>query len=78
MNIHEGKVKVPTIIFGQLVANTLAKWKKLEPDEINYSQKVVSTSCFVFNSLPAKGDLLSADNHSKQFGPRSGLTKCWA
>ena len=56
MNIREGKVKVPTIIFGQLVANTFAKWKKLEVDEINFSQKVVSTSCFVFNSLPAKGD----------------------
>ena len=42
-----------------VVANTLAKWKKLEPDEINlsqgFSQKVVSTSCFVFNSLPARG-----------------------
>ena len=35
-----------------VVANTLAKWKKLEPNEINFSQrfnqKVVSTSCFVF------------------------------
>ena len=34
-----------------VVANTLAKWKKLEPNEINFSQgfsqKVVSTSCFV-------------------------------
>ena len=43
-----------------VVANTLAKWKKLEPNEINFSQgfsqKVVSTSCFVFNSLPARGD----------------------
>ena len=42
------------------LANTLAKWKKLEQIEINFiqglSQKVVSTSCFVFNSLPAKGD----------------------
>ena len=42
-----------------VVANTLAKWKKLEPNEINFSQgfseKVVSTSCFVFNSLPARG-----------------------
>ena len=37
-----------------VVANTLAKWKKLEPIEIKFSQgfsqKVVSTSCFVFNS----------------------------
>ena len=43
-----------------VVANTLAKWTKLEPNEINFSQgfgqKVVSTSCFVFNSLPARGD----------------------
>ena len=42
-----------------VVANTLAKWKKLEPNEINssqgYSQKVVSTSCFVFNSLSSRG-----------------------
>ena len=37
-----------------VVANTLAKLKKLEPNEINlsqgFSQKVVSTSCFIFNS----------------------------
>ena len=43
-----------------VVANTSAKWKKLEPNERNisqgFSQKVVSTSCFVFNSLPARGD----------------------
>ena len=43
-----------------VVANTVAKWKKLEPNDINFSQgfsqKVVSTSCFVFNSLPARGD----------------------
>ena len=41
-----------------VVANTLAKWKKLEPNEIYlsqvFSQKVVSTSSsFVFNSLHA-------------------------
>ena len=41
-----------------VVANTLAKLKKLEPNEINlsqgFSQKVVSTgSSFVFNSLHA-------------------------
>ena len=39
-----------------VVANTLAKWKKLEPNEIDFSQgfsqKVVSRSS-VFNSLPA-------------------------
>ena len=43
-----------------VVANTLARWKKLEPNEIHFSQgfshKVVSTSCFVFNSLPARDD----------------------
>ena len=42
-----------------VVANTLAKWKKLEPNGFNFSQdfsqKVVSTSCFVLNSLPARG-----------------------
>ena len=44
-----------------VVANTLAKWKKLESNEINFSQslsqKVLSTSCFVFNFLPARGDI---------------------
>ena len=43
-----------------VVANTLAKWKKLEPNEIEFSQgfsqKVVSRSCSVFNSLPTSGD----------------------
>ena len=43
-----------------VVANTLAKWKKLEPNEIDFSQgfsqKVVSRSCSVFNSLPASGN----------------------
>ena len=43
-----------------VVANTSAKWEKLEPNEINFSQsfsqKVVSTSCLVFNSLPARCD----------------------
>ena len=44
-----------------VVANTLAKWKKLEPNEINFSQgfsqkvRVVSKSCCVFKSLPARG-----------------------
>ena len=67
-----------------VVANTIAKWKKLEPNEINFShgfsQKVIS-SCFVFNSLPARGDL-SANNLAKslckQFGRRSGPTFCRA
>ena len=43
-----------------VVANTLAKWKKLEPNEIDFSQgfshKVVSRSCSVFNSLSASSD----------------------
>ena len=43
-----------------VVANTLAKWKKLESYEIDFSkgfsQKVVSRSCSVFNSLPAGGN----------------------
>ena len=46
-----------------VVANTLAKWKKLEPSDINFSQgfsqKIVSTSCFVFNFLPARGNFCS-------------------
>ena len=41
-------------------ANTLATWKKLEQNEIEFSQgfsqKVVSRSCAVFNSLPTSGD----------------------
>ena len=36
-----------------VVANTLGKWKKLEPNEIDFShgfsQKIVSTCCSVFN-----------------------------
>ena len=84
---HFGMVSSPTHTFywasraypGSefVVANTLAKWKKLEPNEINFSQgfsQKVSTRCFVFNSLPS----MSADNLCKQFGPRSGLTKCQA
>ena len=42
-----------------VVPNSLAKWKKLEPNEIDFSQgfsqKVVSRSCSVFKSLPASG-----------------------
>ena len=58
-----------------VVANTLAKRKKLEPNEINFSQgfsqKVVSTSCLVLTlcSLVA-----TVDNICKQFGPRTGPT----
>ena len=62
-------------IVANTLANTLAKWKKLGPNEINFrqgfSQKVVSTSCFVFNSLSAGGATF-VDNLCKQFGPRSG------
>ena len=39
-----------------VVANTLAKWKKLEPNEIHFSQgfsQKLSASCFVLISLPA-------------------------
>ena len=43
-----------------VVANTLAKWKKLEPNEIvfsqGFSQNVASKSCSVFNFLPTSGD----------------------
>ena len=38
-----------------VVAYTLAKWKKLEPNEINFSQgfsQKVSTSCFVITLCP--------------------------
>ena len=39
-----------------VVGNTLAKWKKLEQNEINFSQgfsqKVISRTCFVLNPLP--------------------------
>ena len=38
-----------------VVANTLAKWKKLQPNEIDFSQgfsqEVISRICSVFNSL---------------------------
>ena len=43
-----------------VVAMILAKRKKLEPNEIDFSQgfsqEVVSRSCSVFNSLPASGN----------------------
>ena len=43
-----------------VVANTLAKWEKLLSNEIDFSQgfsqKIVSRSCSVFNSLPASGN----------------------
>ena len=41
-----------------VVVNTLANLKKLETNEINlsqgFNQKLVSTSCFVFNSSAAR------------------------
>ena len=53
-----------------VVANT-SKWENFEPNEINFShsfsQKEVSPSCLVFNSLPARGYLLSANNLCKKF-----------
>ena len=64
-----------------VVANTLAKWKNLEPNIINFSQGFSQSSInkfFVFNSLPARSDfccMLSADNLCKQFGPRSSPIK---
>ena len=43
-----------------VVANTLAKWKKFESNEIDFSQgfsqKGVSRNCSAFNSLPASGN----------------------
>ena len=47
------------IILGESTSS-LHAGKKLEPNEINFSQgfsqKIVSTNCFVFNPLPARGD----------------------
>ena len=44
-----------------VVANSSAKWKKLEQNEIDFSQgfsqKVVSRSCSVFNSFPTSSDI---------------------
>ena len=66
-----------------VVADTLAKWKKLEPNEIIFSQgfslKVVVDTTFRLKLFGHWGRLLlSADNICKQFGPRSGPTKCRA
>ena len=68
-----------------VAAHTLAKWKKLEPNEITFSQgfsqKVVLTSCFVFNSLSVRGDfcclLITFANsldpdHARKMSARSG------
>ena len=57
MQFSEGRA-YPGLEFA--VANTLVKWKKLEPNDIDFSQGLsqteVSTSCFVFNSLPSRCD----------------------
>ena len=68
-----------------VVANTLAKLKKLEPNEISFSQdfsqKVVSTNCFVFNSLLARGDfcwlLITFANVLIQIRPDKMLGLIW-
>ena len=54
-----------------VVANTLAKWKKLESNEIDFSQgfSLNLTLCLLAATLS------SANNLCKQFGPRS---KCRA
>ena len=43
-----------------VVANTIAKWEKLELNESDFSQgfshKVVSRGCSVIHSLPASGN----------------------
>ena len=57
MKVKNQVFSIPMLTLAQ---NLMYKWKKLEPNEINFSQgfsqKVVSTSFFVFNSLPARGD----------------------
>ena len=63
METSRGSVRILNVLRGYpgsgfVVANTLAKSEKLELNEINFSQgfsqKVVSASCFVFNSLPSR------------------------
>ena len=50
--------------------STSQSWWMSHQSWSNWSSSVVSISYFVFNSLPARGDLFSADNLCKQFGPR--------
>ena len=56
-----------------VVANTLAKWKTLEPNEINFGQgfsQKVSTSCFLFDSLPTIfANSLDPDQAQQNVGP---------
>ena len=58
-SLKQTKVQV-SIFEGQTIHQILAKWKKLEPNEIDFSQgfsqKVVSRSFSVFYSLPASGN----------------------
>ena len=58
-----------------VVANTLAKWKKLEPNENNFSQgfsqKVVST----FNFLSTKGDFCRAFSSNFRKRPLAKIEK---
>ena len=56
------KINFFTTLSGLTLAQNLlkptlsAKWKKLETNEIDFSQEVVSRNCSVFNSMPASGD----------------------
>ena len=62
-----------------VVVNTLAKWKKLEPSEIDFSQgfsQKISKSCSVNNSLTTSDHLLitfanslDADQAGQDVGP---------
>ena len=59
--MHDHNTIVSVLTLAQIVvANTLAKWEKLEPNGIEFhqgfSQKVISKSCSVFNSLTTSGD----------------------
>ena len=58
---YDGKGVIRANPGSEVVAvNTLAKWILFEPNEIKsqyFSKKVVSTSCFEFNSLPTEDDL---------------------
>ena len=49
-------------------------WEKLIKN-ISMSFAEYAHSVLSINSFPAIGDLSSADNFCKQFGPRSGPTK---
>ena len=57
-------------------ANTLAKWNKFEPNEINFSQGSINTLLMYLTPCPLGRLLFSADDLYKQFGPRPGPTFC--